>query len=521
MAELSGSLEDIGLTALVRFLADVNSTGLLTLERERAAGNLTFRDGRIIAASFGSARGLDAVEAMAVALPDGWFVYIDGEVAGDPDPSLLTTNVFARIDELARSRAARADPLSLSAVPRIVDSEPRPDFEASRLSLDRAALRVLLAVDGQRTVSDLLSIGRPVEVIEHLRALADAGVITFDAPGRRRLGTSEAAPAQAPDYAGEPIVNGSSRPSAPAGYGGEPANGTAAPPETPLPAERSAPPRQNGATGEPHTGSPPPAATPPSREEAPRPVAPAANTSQSASASGPAQPAQAQRIGPRPPSACPKLGFGDDPTTAFPRPTRLHRCFAFGRPQILSTEQQELLCLLPDHITCPRLQGHGAPPGRGPKSAKSSGLSAAIAAGAVPSPTFDDALAPGPTDPSPAGPVRPTTTRDRGAAPPDRMQNRRFALAAADLERDWRALWAQYRVTVVLLALVLAVVVVAVVVFVNQIDNGSDLSSLPNAATASALDSATPPASRRATPTLAAPPALATPEPDQDATPPA
>ncbi len=520
MAELSGSLEDIGLTALVRFLADVGSTGLLTLERERAAGNLTFRDGRIIAASFGSARGLDAVEAMAVALPDGWFVYTDGEVAGDPDPSLLTTNVFARVDELARSRAARADPLSLSAVPRIVDSEPRPDVEASRLSLDRAALRVLLAVDGQRSVGDLLSIGRPVEVIEHLRALADAGVITFEAPsGRRRLSSSETAPAppQAPDHR---VPNGTPRPSVPDSYDVELANGTAPPPENARPAEPSAPPRQNGATGEPRTGSPSPAAMPPAREGAPRPVAPAASASQSASDPGPAQPAQAQaqRIGPRPPNACPKLGFGDDPATAFPRPTRLHRCFAFGRPQLLSTEQQELLCLLPEHVTCPRLQGHGAPPTQAPKSA---GLSAAVAAGAVPSPTFDDALAPAPAAPSRAAPVRPTTARDRAAAPPDRTDTRRFTAGANELERDWRGLWAQYRVTALLLALVLAVVVVAVVVFVNQIDNESDLSSLPNAATASALDSTTPPAPRRATATLAAPPALATPEPDQDATPPA
>ncbi len=91
---------------------------------------------------------------------------------------------------------------------------------------------------------------------------------------------------------------------------------------------------------------------------------------------------------------------------------------------------------------------------------------------------------------------------------------------APELERDWRALWAQYRVPVLLLALVLAVVVVALVVFVSQIDNESDLSSLPNAATASALDtSGTPPVLLRATPTLVHQSALATPEPDQDATP--
>ncbi len=295
MAELSGSLEDIGLTALVRFLADVGSTGLLTLERERAAGNLTFREGQIVAASFGSARGLDAVEAMAVALPNGWFVYTDGEVAGDPDPSLLTANVLARVDELARSRAARADPLSLSAVPRIVESEPRPNVEASRLSLDRAALRVLLAVDGRRSVGDLLSIGRPVEVIEHLRALAAAGVITFDAPSAR--GRRPDAPS-APQPAPEPTMNGASnqptaQPPSRRGPGPppadrfdpEPVNGTLAPQETSPELDGAAapdrpstspsqPPRQNGASGASYDEAHPPVTQPPPapHEDPPRPV---------------------------------------------------------------------------------------------------------------------------------------------------------------------------------------------------------------------------------------------------------
>jgi hypothetical protein len=465
-----------------------------------------------------------------VALPDGRFVYTDGEVAGDPDPSLLTANVLARVDELARSRAARADPLSLSAVPRIVDAEPRPNVEASRLSLDRAALRVLLAVDGRRSVGDLLSIGRPVEVIEHLRALADAGVITLDAPSGpgRRPGAPDAvsAPPQTPEPAVEPPMNVASRPSAPPPGASQPAsqpersrtpapppaqsveptNGTVAPGEAPPDLAGGAPPGQNGASGEPYDGSRAPAADTPASApaEAHRPITPAPGASQQARTPDRAQPGPPmQRIGPRPPNACPKLGFGDDPATAFPRATRLHRCFAFGRPQLLSTEQQELLCLTPDHVTCPRLQGYGAPPGQG--RTRSAGLSAAVAAGAVPSPTFDDTLTPGPT----AG----------------RSSARRLMTARdeepGELEYDWRRLWDQYRVPALLLVVVLAVVVVGLVVFVSQLDNEGDLSSLPNAATVSALDSGTPPVLRRATPTLAAPPALATPEPDQDATPPA
>src|SRR5439155_9113450 len=52
---------------------------------------------------------------------------------------------------------------------------------------------------------------------------------------------------------------------------------------------------------------------------------------------------------------CPKLGFEDDPTNAFGRPTRMHRCFAAGTPLPLSLDQQRELCLSEEYGTCPRL----------------------------------------------------------------------------------------------------------------------------------------------------------------------
>jgi hypothetical protein len=60
---------------------------------------------------------------------------------------------------------------------------------------------------------------------------------------------------------------------------------------------------------------------------------------------------------------CPKLGFDDDPTNAFERPTRLHRCFAAGAPLPLSLDQQRELCLSDHFSTCPRLTMAGLVPG--------------------------------------------------------------------------------------------------------------------------------------------------------------
>ena len=67
----------------------------------------------------------------------------------------------------------------------------------------------------------------------------------------------------------------------------------------------------------------------------------------------PANPARATAAGDA--AHCPKLGFEDDPSNSFGRPTRLHRCFAAGTPLPLSLDQQRELCLSEQFGTCPRL----------------------------------------------------------------------------------------------------------------------------------------------------------------------
>src|SRR5262249_49841321 len=65
---------------------------------------------------------------------------------------------------------------------------------------------------------------------------------------------------------------------------------------------------------------------------------------------------------------CPKLGFEDDPTSAFGRPTRLHRCFAAGAPMPLALDQQRELCLSDHFGTCPHLTA--APASSAPRGAR-------------------------------------------------------------------------------------------------------------------------------------------------------
>src|SRR5215207_5833841 len=52
--------------------------------------------------------------------------------------------------------------------------------------------------------------------------------------------------------------------------------------------------------------------------------------------------------------ACPRLGFADDPTRHYSRPTALHRCFATDIPGLISSQEQRGLCLGGRYATCPR-----------------------------------------------------------------------------------------------------------------------------------------------------------------------
>jgi hypothetical protein len=57
------------------------------------------------------------------------------------------------------------------------------------------------------------------------------------------------------------------------------------------------------------------------------------------------------------PQVCPLLGFVDDPTQHYSRPTALHRCFATHAPGPVTPLEQRELCLSGQFATCPRYSG--------------------------------------------------------------------------------------------------------------------------------------------------------------------
>ncbi len=177
------------------------------------------------------------------------------------------------------------------------------------LPLDRGTLQTLLAVDGRRSVREIVALRHSIETVWHLASLADVGLIHFN--GTTSSATAPTDPALTPTViARAPTVDPAMQDTVIA----------------PLFA--------------PTTSAPP--ASPPPVPEAP------------ASA---------------PTDHCPKLGFEDDPANSFGRPTRLHRCYAAGSPIPLSLDQQRELCLSDHFGTCPRLTATAPPTTPQPRGA--------------------------------------------------------------------------------------------------------------------------------------------------------
>jgi hypothetical protein len=83
MIPLLGSLESFDLSSLIRFLGQSRKTGWLRVADRRTTGEIAFEDGSIVAASFGDASGLEALDAMVRSLHAGRFTFTEGAIVGE------------------------------------------------------------------------------------------------------------------------------------------------------------------------------------------------------------------------------------------------------------------------------------------------------------------------------------------------------------------------------------------------------------------------------------------------------
>jgi hypothetical protein len=227
MTQLSGSLAGIGLSALLRFLSDVRATGHLVVVDGDLQGVLSLDGGRLASAAFERERGLAALEAVALALGGGHF---EVRPAAEPlvaDLALEPSQVDARLAQLLEEQARLGASIpTVRAVPRLV-LEAGADRDQDTLVLDRDALRLLLRVDGTRTVREIAREYGLVHTLRLLARLAELQLVRIEAPTAPQIAAGEtprprtaaAAPAPRPQpnpssAAGGPAESAKSGPAA-------------------------------------------------------------------------------------------------------------------------------------------------------------------------------------------------------------------------------------------------------------------------------------------------------------------
>jgi hypothetical protein len=186
MTELSGALEGIGLSPLIKFLSDIHVNGALSLEEAPFTGKLYFDHGQVRGARFGTDEGSVAVEGIALTLRDGRFAFTSAST--DPETVNLSYEGDGIIQELDRL-AGEADrygrlipPMSATPVPKRSSGSE----EDESVMLDRGSVQLLLNCNGRATVADLVQSGSKLSTLKRLARLVELGLIECQPADRPR-----------------------------------------------------------------------------------------------------------------------------------------------------------------------------------------------------------------------------------------------------------------------------------------------------------------------------------------------
>ena len=217
MTQLSGSLAGIGLSALLRFLSDVRATGHLVVVDGDLQGVLSLDGGRLASAAFERERGLAALEAVALALGGGHFELRPAAEPLAADLALEPSQVDARLAHLLEEQARLGASIpTVRAVPRLA-LEAGADHDQDTLVLDRDALRLLLRVDGTRTVREIAREYGLVHTLRLLARLAELQLVRIEAPTEMPQMPAGETPRPRTAAAPAPTPRSQPSPSSPAG----------------------------------------------------------------------------------------------------------------------------------------------------------------------------------------------------------------------------------------------------------------------------------------------------------------
>lgn len=180
MAEFSAAVKNSDLQVMVRFLADLQQSGCAYLLGEGWSARLGFREGRLVAASFGEERGFAALRALGMVMTRANMVY-GPDMPLEDDFDMATDAVHDFLSAQAGGVALPLDAVPIRALDS-TDSTPAVD----RVLITRSALRLLLAIDGQHSIGEIIAEKRrALPILLDLVTLMDLGLIHIDQEVRR------------------------------------------------------------------------------------------------------------------------------------------------------------------------------------------------------------------------------------------------------------------------------------------------------------------------------------------------
>lgn len=185
---LTGTLDDFTLADVLRLIAGSHRTGGLAVARDEGSGDLYFRDGAASRAvpryerRAGSSSPGDAIEDLTFDLMRwgrGEFTWTpDVQPPGGPEATVdvdeLLRGVTRRLNELAEIQAL------VPSEDAVLTMAPQPPEGAVQINITPAEWRVLVLVDGHRTVADVAATAGldDLEAMKLLYTLAAAGLVT-------------------------------------------------------------------------------------------------------------------------------------------------------------------------------------------------------------------------------------------------------------------------------------------------------------------------------------------------------
>jgi hypothetical protein len=175
MTNLAGTLLSIGLTPLLGFLSGLRKTGSLLISDGPFGGRLFLEGGRVVGAVFESERGMAAFEAIVLVLGGGEFAFDEDAAERELNLMVESNRLDEHLRRLSEERAGFASVLpSLAVVPSVRLTGGEDD----EVTINTAALRLLLEVDGCRSVLDLAHERGLVAAARGVCRLVELGLVT-------------------------------------------------------------------------------------------------------------------------------------------------------------------------------------------------------------------------------------------------------------------------------------------------------------------------------------------------------